>query len=172
MVVEGRAVHFGREAAASLGVPAAVRDLLPGGSDPEGYREHLLRLTYEEGARFVADLVRDGEPDPRPARLLGRAFPDADVETLSELQLRARYSDLDGASAARTLLAGFRGGAKALVGGSNASVLAFADEASAKRYLERSKKDVPAERRGTLVLRAAGGTAKSVLARMVQAATR
>ncbi|MHC4860351.1 MAG: hypothetical protein ACYTDY_09705 [Planctomycetota bacterium] len=194
MVVEGRAVHFGRAAAEKLEVPRAVRELLPGGQKPTGYREMLLRLTSQLGERFTAALVRrggieladralrepprsthlvchpdrwpDAAPDARPARLLAKAFPTATVEVLSELELRARYASMDGIEASAGLFAGYRGGAKALVADTNAAVLAFADEPAAARFLARSRKEVPAALRGTLVLRAAGPNAKKLVERM------
>jgi hypothetical protein len=194
MVVEGRALFFGRIAAERLGVPEKIRGILPGGTSPEGGREVFLHLTYRAGADFIAALVRrggreladralrdpprlthhvfhpeswpEGGVDPRPEALLRAAFPEASPQPLSELELRVRYGDLDGLAAGEELFAGYRGGAQALVEDTNAAVLAFVDEASAERFLLRSRREVPAERRGTLVLRAAGPSAAPLVTRL------
>jgi hypothetical protein len=191
LVIEGRALHFGRAAAERLSVPEKIRGILPGGTSPEGERELFLNLSYRAGAEFIAALVRRGgreladralrEPpllthhlfhperwpaeaaDARPGEMLRAAFPESAPQPLSELELRVRYGDLDGLPAAEALFADYRGGAQALVEGTNVAVLAFADEAAAERFLRRSLRDVPAERRGTLVLRAAGPSAAALV---------
>ncbi len=111
-----------------------------------------------------------GAPDARPARIVG-ALPDATVQPLSELQLRARYAALhDGATAAR-LFAGFRGGAQSLVDATNAAVLAFESEDGARAYVEIAEDEAPTERSGTLVLRAFGPAADALMKRLREAAT-
>lgn len=194
MVIEGRAVRFGRAVAAEAGVPEKIREIVPGGEEPEGEHEVFLNLTYRLGARFVDALVErggveladralaappglthfvcqpdrwpDGEVDPRPGEVLAAAWPDAECAPLSELELRARYTVLDGEEAAERLFAGYRGGARALVLDTNAAVLAFATEEDAERFLVRSRRDVPAVRAGTLVVRAAGARPQEVVDRL------
>jgi len=195
MVVEGRAVHLGGRVAAARDLPAAVRDLVPEG---EGVRGEFLRLTYEGGARFVAALVArggidladralrsppeathlvlqpdrwpDGQADPRPDRILGKASPAAERKPLSELGLRARYGATDGRDAAARLFSDYRGGAQAVVGGTNAVVLAFASEEGAERYRKRAERDAPGRRFGTVVVRAAGAAPEETLVRLAHAA--
>lgn len=193
MVVEGRATHFGRAVAAQLGVPGDRPELhLPGGRDVSGEREWTLRLTYGLGERFVAALVArggtaladralseppaltwtvcdasrwpGGRPDDAPSRVLAAAGFGAEGRPLSELQLRARYAALDGVERADALLAGFRGGAQALVESTNAAVLAFADDAGAKAFEQRQRDaGAPVGRLGRYVVRAEGENAAAVL---------
>jgi len=195
MVIEGRAVHFGRKAAADLGVSEEVAGLLPA---PTEYRGAFLHLTYRLGEAFIAALIERGgveladraiaEPpkstrlvcrpglwpggreDRRPASLLRRAFPEGKVVPMSELELRARYLSLDGLEASLALIEPYLGGASVLVEGTNAAVLAFATEEAAARFEKRSRAEVPAHRAGTLVLRAAGPAAEEMVARMRAAA--
>lgn len=191
MVIEGRAVHFGTAVAKELGVRPEIREMLPGGKKPADRRAWTFRLTYEQGAKFTAALMERGglallakamrEPpvltsflfhperwpdesaDSRPARVFLKAFPDAAPEPLSELELRARYVDLDGPAAAEELLSGFTGGSQWLYRGTNLAVLAFSSEEAAERYLVRSEKEVPAARSGTLLVRAAGPAAEEAV---------
>jgi len=190
MVIEGRAVHYGRRAARAFDVPERALT----GIDGDSSRRAFLRLTYENGADFIRVLEGrggrklaeraltespgethfvfhpgrwpDGKMDARPAKILARAFPDGAAEPLSELELRARYSALDGDRAAAALFAGFRGGAKALVVDTNAVVLAFADEGAAKRFDRRSRRDAPTGRHGTIVIKANGMSAGPVLEKL------
>ena len=192
MLAEGRAEFFGGRVSAGLDLPDHVLSVRPGGTDPENAKGIYFRLLYERGRAFVAALVErggvpladravqepprlthfichperwpGGEADPRPEKILAKAFPDAKCEPLSELQLLARYIGLLGEEPAGRLFAGFRGGVQALVLETNAAVLAFADEESAKRYEAHSKTEVPATRAGTLVVRAAGPAAEEVAA--------
>ena len=85
-----------------------------------------------------------------------KAFKDAEPQPLSELELRARYCELDGEKAADALLSGLSGGSQWLWKGTNLAVLAFTTEVAAEAYLTRSLKEVPAARSGTLLARAAG----------------
>jgi hypothetical protein len=197
MIAEGRAVHFGRIAAAEAGAPPDLVDLLPGGPTPKTEREWHVHLTYRLGARFVGDLAArgglglaekalreppgttwsicvpsrrpEGPPDERPAAVLARAEPAATARTLSDLQLRERYAALLGLEAAEKLLEPVRGGAQALVDGTNSAVLAFADESAAKRFEELSRDEAPTVRRGTLVARALGVGQEAALARLTAA---
>jgi hypothetical protein len=200
MIAEGRATWFGRRAAARLGLPKDDDALfLPGGREVKGEREWHLRMTYALGERFVAAVVArggvaladralaeppqltwslcdparwpDAKADERPARVLAAAFPGFAAQPLSDLQLRVRYTVLDGADAAETLLAPYRGGAQALADGTNAAVLAFADETAARAFEDRiALFDAPVARSGTLVLRAEGPAAAAVLRRLTDAA--
>lgn len=194
MVIEGRAVHFGRKAAADLGVSGEVAGLLP---DPKDYRGAFLHLTYRLGEAFIAALIErggigladralaepplstrlvcrpalwpGGRPDRRPVDFLRRVFPDGEVREMSELELRARYLSLDGLDASTALIEPYRGGASVLVSGTNAAVLAFETEEAAALFEKRSRTEVPAHRSGTLVLRAAGAEAEAIVARMKDA---
>lgn len=197
MVAEGRAVHFGRIAANAAGAPKDLVDLLPGGDPPKSEREWHVNLTYRLGARFVGALVErggvaladratasppastwalcvpsrwpDGVRDERGARALAAiGFGDA-AKPLSELQLLERYASLRGLEAAEKLFADHVGGAQALVDGTNAAVLAFADEDAAKRFEEVSRAECPTVRSGTLVARALGTAQESVLAKLSEA---
>ncbi len=199
MVTEGRATLFGGRVAERLAVPKEIRDRRPGGDEPAGAREAFLRLTYEGGAEFVAALLArggatladraladpprlthhlfhperwpDGGHDERPAAALAAVFPAAKPEILSELELRARYADLDGLEAARGLFAGYRGGAQVIVEETNVAALAFDTEEAAERFLVRSRREVPAVRQGPLVLRAAGPAAAGLVDRLRPAGT-
>ncbi len=191
MIIEGRAVHFGAAVAEKLGVRKEIRNLLPGGKKPKDRRAWTFHLTYQQGAAFTAALIDRGgldlaaramrEPpkltsflfhperwpdkdvDQRPAKLLRKVFPDAQPQPLSELELRARYADLDGLAAANELIAGVVGGSQWLWKNTNLAVLAFDTEEAARRYLQRSQKEVPAARSGTLLIRAAGPAAKEAV---------
>lgn len=191
MVAEGRAVHFGGLAAEALGVAPDLARMLPGGASPEGERAFTLNLTYAGGAAFVRNLLErggldladraladppwvthhvlhpdrwpDGELDTRPGRALAAAGYGAEIQALSELQLRARYAAADGPDASRELFASFRGGSQVLAGDTNLAVLAFADTASARRYAERAGGEAPTQLCGTLVLRAHGPSADQLL---------
>jgi hypothetical protein len=198
MVAEGRAVHYGRIAASAAGAPKDLVELLPGGPEPRGEREWHAHLTYRLGARFVAALVErggnaladramtsppastwpvctpsrwpDGRADERALAVLGRAGMKDAAKPLSELQLLERYASLHGLDTAERLFASHLGGAQALVDGTNAAVLAFADEDAAKRFAEVSEKECPTARRGTLVLRALGTEQNAVLAKLAATA--
>jgi len=184
MVAEGRAVHFGRIAAAATGAPPDLVDLLPGGPSPRTEREWHANLTYRLGARFVGELVArggaalpdramaappastwfvcvasrwpDGRVDERPAQTMSRAGLADDAKPLSELQLRERYCAMKGFDATEALFGRFAGGAQALVGGTNAAVLAFTDEDAAARFEAVSGEEAPTRRSGTIVVRAIG----------------
>jgi hypothetical protein len=197
MTAEGRAVHFGRIAAAEAGAPRDLVELLPGGETPKGAEAWHANLTYRLGARFIAALVErggtaladkalasppaltwsvcapsrwpDGAADPRPAKVLARAGLADATKPLSELQLLERYADLSGLDAAERLFAAHAGGSVALDGGTNCAVLAFADEDAAKRFEEVSRAECPTARRGTLVARALGGAQDAVLERLAAA---
>jgi len=184
MLVEGRAVHFGRIAAKAAGASERACALLPGGPEPTDVRQWTLRLTYATGAEFVGRLVERGgieladralkEPpesthlifhddlwpasatDDRPAARLRRAGLATNATTLSELQLRARYCALHGPDRAQRVFAGFRGGAQALVDATNVSVLAFADRESAAAYVEIARSEAPTRYRGCAHRRADG----------------
>ncbi len=195
MLVEGRAVHFGRVAAQAAGVPAGARELLPGGAEPPDVHAWTLRLTYELGARHVADVVARGgrvaseaelrsppdltlplcaagaaAADARPGDVLRRAGLGDGATPLSALLLRARHAALRGRERADALFEPYRGGAQTLVDATNAAVLAFADEAGARAYCEAAGDEAPTERRGSLVLRAYGPAAETLLPRLVAAA--
>mgnify|MGYP001170112829 CR=1 FL=1 len=60
MIVEGRAVVFGRRAATAAKLPRDVVDLLPGGARPEGAPAFVARLTYELGAQRVQRALDQG----------------------------------------------------------------------------------------------------------------
>ena len=194
MIAEGRAVYFGRIAAAAAGAPKDLVDLLPGGETPRGEREWLMNLTYRLGARFTAQLVArggltladkalvapptgtwsvcaaarwpDGNPDPRPAKILARAGVGAATKPLSDLQLLARYAAMKGLETAENLFDRHIGGAQSLVDGTNSAVLAFADEAAATRFEEASRAETPTARRGSIVVRAIGAAQDEFLARL------
>lgn len=196
MLVEGRATHFGRTAASHLGVPPGDDALfLPGGREVKGEREWMLRMTYALGERFVAergveaadravasppDLTwhlcepsrwPDARPDPRPFEVFEAAGLAAGARPISDLQLRVRYTALDGAGEAEALLAGYRGGAQVFDGTTNAAVLAFADEPSAAEFEKRLLAAAsPVQRVGTIVLRAEGADATGVLGKLGAAA--
>src|SRR5688572_5351022 len=53
MVLEGRAVHFARRAAARLGLRPEAAAVLPGGRGPLDERRARFLLTYREGAAFI-----------------------------------------------------------------------------------------------------------------------
>jgi hypothetical protein len=197
MVIEGRAVHFGAVVAKELGVRPEIRGILPGGKNPRGRRAWTFRLTYAQGARFTAALLARGGreladramreppkltsylfhpehwpeqvPDLRPEGVLMKAFLNADPEPLSELELMARYADLDGPEAAAKLIAGLTGGAQWLWKGTNLTALAFDSEEAAERYLARSLREVPAARKGTLLIRAAGPAAEEAMVHLRKA---
>jgi hypothetical protein len=197
MVSEGRAVHFGRIAATAARAPADLVDLLPGGDPPKSEREWHVNLTYRLGARFVGALVErggvaladraiasppastwsicvasrwpDGARDERGARVLAAIGFGGAAKPLSELQLLERYASLKGLDASEKLFADHMGGAQALVDGTNAAVLAFADEEAAKRFEEVSRAECPTVRGGTLVARALGTAQDSVLAKLADA---
>jgi hypothetical protein len=184
MVAEGRAVHFGRVAAAATGAPQDLVDLLPGGPSPRTEREWHANLTYRLGARFVGEVVArggaaladramasppastwfvcvasrwpDGRVDDRPAATMSRAGLADDAKPLSELQLRERYCAMKGFDATEALFERFTGGSQSLVGGTNAAILAFADEDSAARFEAVSGEEAPTRRAGTIVVRAIG----------------
>jgi hypothetical protein len=189
MVVEGRALHFGRKVANEVGVPAEIRDLLPGGTEPNDFRVWGIRLTSQYGLRFVDRLVQrggvaladravkeppgtthqvcqparwpDGEGSPAPMRTLEKLGLSEKAHVLSELQLRTRYAAADGLPAAEALFAGFRGGAQAIVEETNVAVLSFSGVEGAKRYAERSRREAAVRLvKNTLVLRVAGPKAK------------
>ena len=199
MVAEGRAVHFGRIAASESGAPQDLVDLLPGGPSPKGEREWHVNLTYRLGARFIDELAKrggasladkamaspptatwsvcvasrwpDAKTDERPAQVMTRAGLGDDARPLSDLQLRERYCAMKGLDATETLFAKLVGGSQALVEGTNAAVLAFADEESAKRFEELSKDEAPTRRVGTLVVRAIGTTQDETVEKLAAAAT-
>ena len=184
MIAEGRAVHFGRIAAAEAGAPKDLVDLLPGGDAPKNERDWLIHLTYRLGARFVGALAArggvaladraiasppattwsvcvpsrwpDGKPDERPAKTLAKSGFGEAAHVLSDLQLRARYAAMKDLGAAEKLFENLTGGAQALVAGTNSAVLSFSDEESAKRFEEVSRAETRTERRGTVVVRAIG----------------
>jgi len=184
MVAEGRAVHFGRVAAAATGAPQDLVDLLPGGPSPRTEREWHANLTYRLGARFVEALVSrggaaladramasppaatwfvcvasrwpEGRLDERPAATMSRAGLADDAKPLSELQLRERYCAMKGFDATEALFERFTGGSQSLVAGTNAAVLAFADEDAAARFETVSGEEAPTQRAGTIVVRAIG----------------
>jgi hypothetical protein len=140
MVVEGRAVHYARRTAQSLGLPAAVAAVLPGGKGPLDERRAKFLLTYREGAAFIAALEERGGV-PLAARALrdpprststvfhpGRfgaageeAVPDlvpglvaggfAGAAAASELDLRSRWLPRLGEEAVARAFAGFIAGA-------------------------------------------------------------
>ena len=195
MVVEGRAVHFGRIAAQAAGAGERARGLLPGGEEPRDARAWSLRMTYEAGARFVAGLVRRGgarladraltsapatthevfhgerwpesPPDARPAaRLRESGLTDRPL-TLSELQLRARYAALHGRKISDAIFAGFRGGAQALVDATNVIVLAFADAEAARNYVALAGEEAPTRQASDLVMRAFGPAADALLTKLL-----
>jgi hypothetical protein len=60
MIVEGRAVAFGRRAARALQLPDDVVSLLPGGKEPSSTPAFVARLTYELGARCVERALSTG----------------------------------------------------------------------------------------------------------------
>jgi hypothetical protein len=60
MVVEGRGLAFGRRVATMLDLPERVRELLPGGREPDDYRAWGIRLTSEYGLRFVETILTRG----------------------------------------------------------------------------------------------------------------
>ncbi len=196
MIAEGRAVHWGRQAATAAGAPADLVALLPGGDSPRGEREWTLHLTYRLGMEFAAavaargpeaadralreppaltwwvcrpDRWPDQKPDDRPRAALVHAGLGDAAQPLSELQLRARYAALHGLDTAAQLFDDFRGGSQALVDGTNAAVLAFATEDAAKRYEELSRAEAPTVRRGDVVARAAGAAQDAVLAKLAAA---
>ena len=124
-----------------------------------------------EPPRLTGDLFHperwpDGTVDTRPEAVLMKAYLDADPQPLSELELRARYADLDGAEDAATLLGGLTGGSQWIWKGTNLAVLAFDVEDAAERYLLRSRQEVPAAQSGTLVVRAAGPAAEEAVRRL------
>jgi hypothetical protein len=191
MVVEGRAVRFGRIAAAATDAPKDLVELLPGGPSPKTEREWHANLTYGLGARFVDELVKrggvaladkaiaspptstwfvclasrwpDGKIDERPAQIMSRAGLGDAAKPLSELQLRERYCTLKGFDATEKLFEKELGGAQALVEGTNSVVLAFADEDSAKRFEEIAREEEPTRRSGAIVVCAIGTTQESTV---------
>ena len=191
MSAEGRAVHLARLAAARAGVPGRARTLLPGGDRPRDAHAWTLRLTYELGAAYVADerapdgrrlfdappgetlaIVRPdlAEIDGRPREILSGALADARVGPLSALQLRARYAALLGPERSGRLFARYAGGAQALVHDTNVVVLAFETEDAAEAYRALAADDAPTRRSGTLVVRAFGPAAETLLADVETAA--
>jgi hypothetical protein len=197
MVAEGRAVHFGRIAALAAGAPRDLAELLPAGPEPKGEREWHANLTYRLGERFVAALVErggvtladkamtspppttwsvcvparwpDARGDDRAMRVLARAGLKEQAKPLSDLQLRERYAAMHGFDAAESLFAPHLGGAQGLADGTNAAALVFADEESAKRFEEVSRKECPTARKGAVVVRALGGAAETALASLLAA---
>jgi len=197
MVAEGRAVHFGRIAAAETGAPQDLVDLLPAGPAPKGEREWHANLTYRLGARFVGELVKrggikladeaiaspptstwsvcvasrwpDGKPDARPSQILARAGLGDAAKALSELQLRERYAAMKGFDVCEKLFEKHVGGAQAFADGTNSAVLAFADEESAKRFEELSREEAPTRRKGAIVVRALGASQDAVVEKLAAA---
>jgi len=139
MVVEGRAVHYARRAAADLGLPGEVSSILPAEKGPlDDYRARFL-LTYREGAAFAAALeARGGGLSDRvladPPRLTSTVFhperygpggeaavPDlaaalrgagfAGAAAASELDLRAHWLPVLGEEGTSRAFAGFLAGA-------------------------------------------------------------
>jgi hypothetical protein len=196
MVIEGRAVHYGTAVARALEVSEDVLRLVSGERPAKDRRGFAFQLTYRSGAAFTAALLSRGgaelaeralskpptltwavfhpefwpagKVDPGPALVLKKAFPGAKIEPLSELELRARYAEMDGVEKMAELFRGFRGGGQALVEGTNAAVLAFATSEDAERFLARSLKEVPAAREGKLVARAAGPAAAELVPRLAK----
>jgi len=190
MVAEGRAVCFGRIAAARMGIPADVRNILPGGDAPRGVRGYTLNLTYGLGARFIGALLERGgveladsalrdppalthqvcQPDRWPDRtgetagqaILAKAGFTEGVHALSELQLRAKYAALLGRERADELFDGFRGGAQVLTADTNLAVLTFAANEDATRYADVAGADAPTRAHGSTVIRAFGPAAAAL----------
>jgi hypothetical protein len=140
MVIEGRAVHFARRAAARLGLPRSVAEVLPGGRGPLDERKARFLLTYREGAAFIAALeergglalaaralrdpprltatvfhpARYGEAGEAPGPDLVPGLVAAGFEgaaAASELDLRARWIPRVGEESVARAFAGFLSGA-------------------------------------------------------------
>ena len=140
MVLEGRAVHFARKAAACLGLRPEAASVLPGGRGPLDERRARFLLTYREGAAFAAALEERGGPAlaarplSAPPRLTSTLFhPERYGDTgedrgpdlaaalraagfegagaTSELDLRARWLPRAGEEATARAFAGYRCGA-------------------------------------------------------------
>jgi hypothetical protein len=163
MVLEGRAVHFSRRAAARLGLPRAAAEVLPGGTGPLDERKARFLLTYREGARFIAALEERGglalasRPLRAPPRSTSTVFhperygdggealgPDLvpglvaagfeGAAAASELDLRARWIPRLGEEAVARAFAGFLSGAGLHRPGGGVSVSLHDTQESALGY--------------------------------------
>ena len=165
MVVEGRAVHYARRAAAALGIDPRLAAVLPGEAGKlDDYRARYL-LTYREGAAFVADLEARGGRElaaralAHPPRLTSTVFhpgrygaggeeegPDLaaamaaagfeGAAAASELDLRARWLPVLGEERTARAFAGFRAGAGLHRGRGGASVSLHDTPADAAAYAD------------------------------------
>lgn len=162
MVVEGRAVHYARKAAADLGIDDAIASILPAEKgEMNDYRARFL-LTYREGAAFAAALEARGLGDRAladPPRLTSTVFhperygpggeepaPDlaaalreagfAGAAAASELDLRARWIPVIGEERTARAFAGFVAGAGLHRPDGGASVSLHATPGAAAAYAE------------------------------------